>query len=340
MKRLIFAVMVVLLAAGTALADNGNHYGWRNKPHDHPGRPAGSSANALSIASQWQGQIQGQSVQVGSPTIGPISIGTQSLTGGNQTVEVGGATVPSQMAVKSQLLEIPLVGAVPPMEYRGTYKPTAMAKMQPWFTQRQLRGEFKVDLLKDWPKSGKVTIGASPKAEPVKYFYVRDVRDRQESESEWDFVARLEREQAVPPDKAKEETVPEYLERLAKRGETLSSYAKRLQNRRVGMKISDGICESGNAQDNPITIWGACGTEIGAYGIVHVYVVGSTVTDWVSWETDNKSGSAGLGSLFGWIFGVTGQAGMNVAKGTSGPAERFTVVFEGWREPVPEKKAE
>jgi hypothetical protein len=99
------------------------------------------------------------------------------------------------------------------------------------------------------------------------------------------------------------------------------------------MKIADVICESETAQDNAITVWGTCGEKILDAGIETAYVIGASVTHWVGWETDNKGGTFGLTSLFGWIFGATGQVGGNVAKGTSGPVDKITLIIEGFAVP-------
>lgn len=97
-------------------------------------------------------------------------------------------------------------------------------------------------------------------------------------------------------------------------------------------RVTRCICQSVDPTDDPISVWDACGPALLKKGARHVNVVASTVTHWVAWESDNKGGSAGGSSIFGLIFGVTAQGGVNVAKGSSGPIDKLVLVVEGFFE--------
>jgi hypothetical protein len=99
-------------------------------------------------------------------------------------------------------------------------------------------------------------------------------------------------------------------------------------------RVTRCICQSADPTDDPISVWDACGPALLKKGARHVNVVGSTVTHWVAWESDNKGGSAGGSSIFGLIFGLTAQGGVNVAKGSSGPIDKLVLVVEGFYEIV------
>lgn len=104
---------------------------------------------------------------------------------------------------------------------------------------------------------------------------------------------------------------------------------------RKGIKIADVLCESETAQDNAITVWGACADKLMKIGAEHVYITAATVTHWVGWESDNKGGTVGGASIFGLLFGITGQGGTNMAKGTSGPVDKIALVIEAFASTPP-----
>jgi hypothetical protein len=300
--------------------------------------------NAPITATGGQGGAGGKA----SAKTGPV---TQSVV-----VNAGsGGSGSGEYKVMSQLLQVQAYQAAPPMDYRGDFEPTAERDVQPWFDKPN-EGKFKEDFFTSkYPNSGIVSIGAiTDKSEPTKFFYVKDVRKKLKEETQEEFIARLETEQQVgvmvPPRGMRENRSPDAKsawEPMTKpiidaQGrysgfepveETEVAYIKRLLNHRKGIKIANGICKSGEAKDDAITVWGACARGIFPAGIEYVYITDATLTPWVEWQTDNKGASLGIGVLWGWIWGLTGQGGVNYAKGTSGPAWKVTVVFQGYRVP-------
>lgn len=177
MRRFIVGFLIVLLCEGAVLAEacttcgDKNHYNFHNK---YGGKGGNVTVNPTisNVQQSWLTANPTQQVSIGSPTVGPVSIGDTTVGVTVNTSGGGGGGNLSGYLIQNFPEPYVTIPAAP-LSYQGPFDSSIYKDDQIWFN----RLKWMKDMIENLPNGGKVSEAIYERTKPVNFIQPREGKD-------------------------------------------------------------------------------------------------------------------------------------------------------------------